>query len=294
MYFTPTLSSKETSKNVRDFVEGHRSELVQLMKSVLPLLIFLVCANACVQYFMNLDAVQYISDVKVPETVPDIIQLMTDIQIHSYGKILTWVSFVIQIGIGYCFAVVAVSWHRLVLLGRNNYTPMSLLNPQRHELEFVIMWTILGTILPASMVFLFKIDIWLLVMMLIIFPYLFFKASFYFPAKALDSNVSLRASFQLTNGYFVKFSFAMIRACIRIGAVYALVALIISSVATSLAQQWYGEQITSDLVRSMYEQLIGQPIMSVIIVFLFQPVLTVLGVTVLSNYFQHAMQNKSV
>lgn len=293
MYFTPTLSSKETSGNVRDFVEDHRSDLVQLMKSVLPFLIFFVSANIYVQYFLNLDAVQYMRDVKVPESLPDIIQLMTDVQIYSYSKVFTWVSFIFQIGIGYCFAVVAVGWHRLVLLGRNNYTPMSFLHPKRHELEFVIMWTILGTILPASAVFLFKIDIWLVVMMLIVLPYIFFKVSFYFPAKALDSNVSLGASFQLTSGYFVKFLFAMIRSSIRVGVVYFLVALILGSVAASLAELWYGEQMTSDLVRSMYEQLIGQPIMSVIFFFLFQPILTVLGVTVLSNYFQHAMQNKS-
>ncbi|MGH1377834.1 MAG: hypothetical protein ACRBB3_03345 [Alphaproteobacteria bacterium] len=294
MYFTPTLSPKETSGNVRDFVEDHRDELIQLMKSVLPFLILFVLVNSYVQYLLNLDAVEYLRDVKQPETMSDVKELMANIQGHSYGNPLTWVSFAFQIGVGYCFAVVAVGWHRLVLLGRNNYTSMSFLNPKKHEIEFVIMWTVMGTILPFLMVYLFKIDIWLVILLSVIFPYLFFKVSFYFPAKALDSNVSLISSFQLTNGYFFKFLFAMMRSCILVAIVYALVALIIGSVAASLAQDWYGDQMTSDLVRSMYEQMVGQPVMSVIAVFIFQPIFTVLGVTVLSNYFQHAMQNKSV
>ncbi|PCJ97789.1 MAG: hypothetical protein COA45_08865 [Zetaproteobacteria bacterium] len=294
MYFTPTLSSKETSAHVREFVSEHRSELGSLMKSILPFLLFFLCANLYVQYFLSMAGVEFMRDVAMPETLSGYMQLMTDVQRHSYGNILTWVSFVLQISIGYCFAVIAVSWHRLVLLGRGNYEPMDFLKPQKHELDFVIMWTMLGTILPASMVFFFQIDLWLIVLTLIILPYLFFKVSFYFPAKALNSSVSLKSSFQLTSGYFWKFSFAIMRSCIRVGVIYFLFALIVGSIAASLAQTLYGDQMTSDIVRSMYEQLIGQSIMSVILVFLFQPLFTVLGVTVLSNYFQHAMQNKTV
>ena len=293
MDFTPTLSSKETSKNARDFVSEHKAELGSMMKSILPYLLLLACANLYVQYFINMDAVDFMRDIQPPETFDEIMQLIIDAQRYSYGNFLTWVSYLLQICIGYCFAVIAVSWHRLVLLGRNNYEPMAFSNPQRHELEFVIMWTVLGTILPVILAALFQMDIWLIVLMFVISPYLFFKVSFYFPAKALNSNVSLKSSFQLTGGYFWKFFFAIIRSIIRVGFIYFIFSMVVNIFVSRLAQTWYGNEITSDFMRGMYEQVVGQPIMSVALLFIFQPLFTVLGVTVLSNYFQYAMQNKT-
>ena len=52
--------------------------------------------------------------------------------------------------IGYLFAVIAVSWHRLVINGRKNYKRMNIFKPQRHEVHFILMLAFLNFVLYIS------------------------------------------------------------------------------------------------------------------------------------------------
>lgn len=292
--FEPSLEPKEAALKVRGFVKENRAELKRLMASVFPYLLILTVLSIFFDYQIQMDLIEYMKTMDIPKTQQDILAFINHTVSLSYTSVYFYIGFFSKLLIGYCFASIAVSWHRLVLLGHDRYEPMSPLAPTRSELHFILMWTAIGTLLPFLLGVVSGINFWSVVLLAIILPYLTFKISFYFPAKALDSHLSFKQSFHLTNGYFWKSVFLGFRSFWRVTLVFAAIGLLMGAFGGMLARSFYYDDMTSAFIRGAYNQMATQPFQTVITVFFFQPLLTVLGVTVLSNYYQHALRHKSV
>jgi len=291
--FEPVLDSKEAGQAVRDFVSSHRADLKMLFAFVFPYLLVLTALSICFDYRVQMDTILYMEEVTPPQTSQEMIAFINEVANISYSSVLFYISFLVKILIGYCFATIAVSWHRLVLLGRERYEPMLPLSPTRNEIEFIAVWTIVGTILPFLFGFLSGINLWFVVLTSLILPYFMFKMSFYFPAKALDSHLPFKYSFRLTKGYFWKFFLTNLRTFWRVMGVMFLLSLIAGFVGGALTPFFFVNMGDSSFIKGAYSQAVVQPIQTVLTTFIFQPLFTVLGVTVLSNYYQHALRSKN-
>ena len=292
--FEPVLAPKGVAFNARMFVKEHKGELRLLMKSVFPYLLVLAVSSIYFGYYIRMDTISYLEEVSPPKTMEGILRLMDEAQSRSFSNPMLYFLFIVQVLIGYFFAVVAVSWHRLVLLGTEGYEPMHALRPRRSEIDFVIMWTFLGSIIPYSLSVLYGVNMWSVILLSVITPYIMFKISFYFPAKALDSHLSLGNSFRLTSGFFWKFLFSIIRSLWRVSLVFFVIMVVVGAVCGGLSLVAFEGQMTSSFMKGAYHQILIQPVQILLTVFIFQPLFTVLGVTVLSNYYQHALRHKPV
>ena len=123
-------------------------------------------------------------------------------------------------------------------------------------------------------------------------PYLLFKISFYFPAKALDSHISFQDSFRLTNGYFWKSTFTSFRAFWRVILVLIGIGFVAAFVGAVIGQILFVTSDVDPFLKGAYNQVVNQAFQTVIVIFFFQPLFTVLGVTILSNFYQHALRHK--
>jgi len=152
------------------------------------------------------------------------------------------VSIVSKLLEGYLYSVIAISWHRLVILGKDNYKPMSIFKPKFYEVQFILLLVLLNSIqllallspfIPVNFFIVMPI---LMITTVVIGMFLFFKLSFCFPAKAVNRPMSFKKSFSLTRGYFLKIFFTSIRAMALIGvlfSVYMVFSIYISSYSTS-------------------------------------------------------------
>ena len=125
-----------------------------------------------------------------------------------------------------------------------------------------------------------------LILPLVLFAlYLGFKTCFYFPSKAVNDTITLRQSFHMTKGYIWKLVATSFRAAFKlwlIMLVYLLLSVgLIVGLGTIMANG------ADSIVFTLAGFLLGLPV-----VLYFQPLLTIIGVTALSNYYQHALQNK--
>ncbi len=290
MYFNPTLSPKDTSLNVRTFIKEHKTEFWTLVRLVLPYLCVLVPISMYLTFVVGLEMAEVVRSYPEPKTLQEVMDFTSFLIKSAYFKPLNLLAILVNIAIAYCFAVIAISWHRLVLLGPENCAPMSILSPQKHELQFVMMLMLISVVFPNILFNFFHIGFVFLISILSF--YVFFRISFYFPAKAVDANISLSDSFKLTKGYFGKFFFSMIRAFFRVALVYLAVSFLVGMISGVVTMYLFQDQITSEFVRGFYNQTVNQPLLMIPLFFYFQPVFTVLAVTILSNYYQHALQNK--
>jgi len=188
-------------------------------------------------------------------------------------------------------SVIAVSWHRLVIKGLDNWQPMSPFRSQRHEVQFVIMWTIMGVFLPMALTNLLDFNWTYFVLSLLVVPFFIFKISFYFPAKAVNVNVSFGESFRMTDGYFWKFLFTVIRVYFLFTLLCLVVVSVVGFLGGMFVKLWYSSTGMSIFDMQMYTQIFVQPTINVLLMVYFQPIYTILGVTTLSNFYLHAVQN---
>lgn len=292
MYYSASYGAKETSSNVRDFIKVHKGDLWRLVRSVAPLLLILAILSIFAEYYLGQKALKYMGAQGTPQTSTELFEIMRDISLSVYTDPIGWFSIILQILIGYCFAVIAVSWHRLALLGPDRSEAMQMLSPQKHEINFVAVWTMVSVVLPHMMAVLMNMSMAYVLVSSVVFPYLFFKLSFYFPAKALDSHLSFKNSFVLTKGLFFKFMLSVFLSFWRIMLVLFVFSLVMGFIAGILAGILLPVEGVSDYTMGAQRQIVNQILMKLPVTFYFQPIFTVLGVTVLSNYYQYALQNK--
>ncbi len=290
--FSISDTPKDAALNVRMFVKENMGELKNLVKSIAFYLLVLVIATLYVNYHMQMDAIEFMKDNRPSDSVQGVLDFVSSVQQNSFSHPLFWVAQIINILFAYCFAVIAVSWHRLVLLGRDRYEPMKINAPQSHELNFVGVWVLIGTIVPFIFGYFGSINVVIILFSMTILPYLLFKISFYFPAKALDSHLSFRDSFRLTKGYLLKSIFTSLRAFWRSVLLLFGVSILVGIISAFVAAGVFGTGSVDPFLKGAYNQVVNQAIQTVIVVFVFQPLFTVLGVTILSNYYQHALRHK--
>ncbi len=67
---------------------------------------------------------------------------------------------------------------------------------------------------------------------------------------------------------------------------------VVGIISAFVAAGVFGTGSVDPFLKGAYNQVVNQAIQTVIVVFVFQPLFTVLGVTILSNYYQHALRHK--
>jgi hypothetical protein len=292
--FQVTDNSKDAAYNARMFVKEHKDDLKALVKAIFPYLFLLIIVTLFVNYFMQMNTIEFMKENRPSDAnnLQESMAFLNDVQKNSFSHPLFWFAQVINIGFAYLFAVIAVSWHRLVLLGRDRYEPMEVLSPKAHEVNFIILWTFIGVIVPLIVGFIGNISLITIGFSSIVLPYILFKISFYFPAKALDSHISFSDSYRLTSGYFWKMMLTSIRSFWRLVLVFILLMAAFGFVSGVLAVTVFNTDSVEPLFKGAYTQVISQQFQVIIGVLFFQPLFTVLGVTILSNYYQHALRHK--
>lgn len=256
--YDPTLSGSETGRNARRYIKDNHHAFWSIMKPLIPVIIGLTLLDTIISQALSTDE----------ETVD-----------FSVGYIL----------IGYLYTTLSISWHRLVIHGPDNFIAMSPLKPKKNELKFLfvglglgIAGAMIGVILGVSSTFAGPIAALMAIPILIVaYIFIFVRISFYFPALATDNPISLKQAFRMTKGYVSSILLAGFFASWRmiLIAYGYVVAIGIVSVGTIMI---LGE--ASALLNAVGFILIV-PIIAYI-----QPILMILNVTVLSNYYQRALQ----
>lgn len=274
-HFKATAGIGETAVNARDFVRENKDIFWTVFKPLIPYiaaLIFIDVVIAYAQFIQNPD------DPAVGNFQP--------------GGIIA----------SYFFSCLIITWHRVVLDGPDRFKAMNPFKPEKRDWAFIGMGIgvfMIGFIIPFLVGIISGVIAGLTgmkFMLILIFPaviyamYLTFKFLFYFPSKATGNNLTLKQSYKLTKGYVWKIIASNFLAAWRvILAMMGYLFLAFASIAFlgSVAGFSGADGDTMGNAAFMMGALVMVPV-----TFYLQPLLTVLGVTVLSNYYQHAMQNR--
>lgn len=267
MHYVPTLNIMETSRNIQYFVKENKSTLFEIFKPLVPYIVGLLLIDLIITIFMQKSGSKFE---------------------FSLGSIFS----------AYFFAVLMITWHRVVIHGPDKYERMNPLKPKKNELMFMGMWILI--FLATAIVFVIvgvaclaavtlgKISG--LVALIIAFAvliiggtYISYRFFFYFPAKAVNSSLTLKQSFSLTRGYIWKLIAATFMAILKTWGLMILYMLIVFMGGMSVIGYIFG----SGVIAHIASFLLNLPM-----TLYFQPLLIAYGVTGLSNYYMHAMQNK--
>ena len=252
-HFTPVLPPRETAKNARAFVKENMDIFWVILKPLLPFIVGFELLNVFIDHYLFADGTK-------------------------------------QLGIGsligsYFLGAFMISWHRVVIHGPDRYVPMNPFKPKKNELAFIF--------LPMGLVFLYALitgllfalsarfggaapAIIILAVFLVFGMFAFFKISFYLPAKAVDVNITLRQSWNVTTGYVWKLLAAGFLSSWRI----FVVVILIGAASGGVSGVFFNiETINFRLMMFIF---------MLPIVAYASPLVTAIGVTVLSNYFQWA------
>lgn len=267
IHFTPTLGIKDTAKNSNDFVKKNLSVFWDIFKPFLPYVIGLAVFDMVITHFF----------MPINKTTGEAYEF-------PLGGLIA----------GYFYTCLAITWHRVVIHGAENYEPMNPFNPKKSELAFVgmgialFMGMFFGGFFLGMMAALINPALIVLVLpFIIIGTWIWMKLMFYFPAKATGRHISLRQSFSMTTGYIWKMiasSFLAYLKLLLIMIAYVIAgSIVIAGVAFLFASLGISEKIASVILGSIF----AIPLFA-----FFQPVFAIIWVTVLSNYYQYVMQNE--
>lgn len=280
--FKPTFGVFKTFLNTYTFIKNHDFVFWDLLKRVGPYIIAISLISTLYTHSQLkeiIDSVQNVAGDGATDINPEDLNTQN---VKSLGNNILLVTSISSILISYFMTVFAVSWHRLVLLGKDKYEPMNPLKPQKHEIMFLVMGMVIGLIafLPAIPIML--LGALLGPFVLVTIPITFFiviflsiRFSFYLPAKAIDRSLTLSEAFKLSKGYAWKFFLSSILCLAPIILIYGI----------------NGLSSGFDTISSYKSSAIMTFIFQIPSVLLIQPLAAIVGVTVLSNYYQHALQN---
>lgn len=259
----PTLGVRDTAKNTKEFMQTNKDALWRIVKSLAPWI-----------------AALYIIDVVVSRLYfPD----------SENGFVLG------ELLASYFYTAFVISWHRVAIHGPEHAVMMNPFKPKKHELAFIgigllIGFTgIVGGALAGSTLLIHPIiGAVAFFSFLIAFLYVGYKICFYFPAKAVNASITFKESFALTKGYFWKLAGAYALSVLRyiLGVILYLIGVALLGFITAILG---GESLGENTVAA----IILDTVLTLPIVLYFYPLFYAVGVTVLSNYYQHAIQNKS-
>jgi len=307
-HYTASYNAGETSKNVRAFVKEHHNYFIDLLKTVGPYLLILFIVSIVLQQYAIQDLLESAKETatqikaategaSTEEKRQTMIEASAGQQNAAFTNRYMLMGYVVHLGIGYLFAVIAISWHRLILLGKENYQPMKIFEPQKHEIDFLITLAMISAVIPFALSFLMintigiESSIYALILpLMILLIYAYYKISFYFPAKAVNTPITFKESFYLTKGYFWKIISGYWLAAWRVSLMLFGAIFLLQLASTPLLLMASGNEESTIFSKT----LILQSLLYTPIVLYFQPLLTVIAVSVLSNYYQYALQNKSL
>ncbi|MCB1783031.1 MAG: hypothetical protein KDI13_03475 [Alphaproteobacteria bacterium] len=257
--YQPSLGIGETSQNIRFFISANMDVMWRVYKPLLP-------------YILGCYAFDAVMSALFFSEGPNGFML---------GAIVS----------SYFMAALAIDWHRVVIEGPDNFSAMNPFKPKKHELAFLGVGLLIGIVYVLGVglaVFLFFAiggqggGAFGSILAVAVGLYIIYKFSFYFPAKAVDSSITLKESFGLTRGYMFRIIAAPMVASwkllLGVMAYGFVMGMAMYFVRTGLGPQagW-----------------IGMFVFSLPLYIYFKPLFMVIGVTSLSNYYMHAMQNKN-
>jgi hypothetical protein len=256
--YQPTLDISETAKNITFFREANMSAFWEIYRPLIP---YILALNF-------LDAV--ISDIYFSESKNG----------FGLGGLVA----------AYFTTVLVISWHRVIIHGPDNYEPMNLFKPQKHELVFIGMGVLIafgvslvsfGLIFGAAMT---KSVVIIFLAVLAVFALIYgaYRLCFYFPAQAVNASITLNQAFRMTKGYLWKLIASSLWASSKILLLY--IALVVVGIVVFLG--------LIAIVGEGFSYTLGFFLVGIISAVYFQPLLTIIGVTALSNYYLYEMQNK--
>lgn len=273
--YKATSGIGESAKNARAFVREHKSIFWDIFKPLIPYIAVLTLIDIAIAYYQ-------ISQDPTDEFAGSI----------TPGGLIAY----------YFFSALIISWHRVVLDGPDRYQAMNPFKPEKRDWAFIGMGILVGIIVVMVPLLVGIVSgilsgvtgtgIWMVLLVPAVFfaIYLTFKFLFYFPSKATGNTLTLRQSYRLTKGYVWKIIAGNILAGWRVYLVMmgymmlAFASLAFLGIAAGVSGAGVEHLGTAGFIA-------GAAIM-IPITFYFQPILTVLGVTVLSNFYQHALQNR--
>lgn len=193
----------------------------------------------------------------------------------------------------YFFSCLAVSWHRVVIQGPDNYTPMNPFKPKKNELVFVAMGFLIAATtyimdyIPefiktaaSENILLYGVLLFFTVLVLIYLPY---RVMFYFPVKAVDADVTFRKAYKMSKGFFWSFIFAGVFSYFKIFVVMILYMVFLAFVLLS------GFQSSGGVVGLTF--FAASYVFALPVLLYFLPIFTIIGVTLVSNFYLYALQN---
>ncbi len=258
-HFTPVLPAREAANNARNFVRENQDAFWAILKPLLPYILALHALDAVV---MGL----FVSDPN------------NSIQIGG-------------IFVSYFTSMLMISWHRVVIHGADRYEPANPFKPKRHELAFIFVpllvgagmgiGSIISTIPLAAISKAAAITVGLL--LLIFSVIVAFRVIFYLPGKAVNANMTLRKSWHMSKGYIWKLISAGFLSSWRVLLVYITYLVAAAILGGLIGNALFGAQ---GILFYLFFYIIMLPLYAY-----FTPLLSVLGVTVLSNYYQWAINN---
>ena len=263
MSWNPTLNATETGRDVRAFVKQFTPVLWRIFKPLLPWII------ACHVFDAVVTALFFAPDGE-----------------FALGAFLS----------AYFYTALVISWHRVVIDGPENAVPMNPLKPQRHEWAFIgvgiglYLALILIAVLVGGVAALIHpaVGIILGLALLLAGLYAFIRIAIYFPAKAVNRSLTLKEAYPLTQGLVWKILWAPFVASWRLilgVAGYVFVAALVIGAIFGLA----GSMIDIETMPVWIESALNFILTLPMIVY-FEPLLYVLGVGCLSNYYLYAIR----
>lgn len=260
-HYTPSERAGETCTNVRQFVEQHNSEIWKIFKPLAPYIVGL--------YFFD---------------------ALISVLFFSAGE----VGFVLgSIIASYFYICLFISWHRFVIKGAEDYVPMNPLSPQNNELGFIgvglLIWIVISLFMSAIVSFASGMEFMnsillglpLIAIMFFVSIYMAYRFWFYFPAKAVDDPVTLMEAFGKSKGYLWQLIYASFLASLKILGLMVLYVFVL----------WVFGVVLYFLAGIKMDGVIMGFLFALPIHLYFQPVLLVLGVTAISNYYLYVQQN---
>lgn len=250
--FVTNVYAEEAAKNINFFVKKNQEKLWDIFFPLMPFIFG----------FNLIDAI--ITGLYFPKSQ------------HGFfgGQVLA----------AYFSMVLIISWHRVVINGVDNFIPMKPFKPEKHELGFigmVLMIWLSVTVVSVIMVFIVapfgRTAILVLpIVAILALLYVSLRICFYFPAKAVNKSITLKQAFHASNGYLFKIIISSFMASFKL----MLAGIGVSIVAYIVVGIFMPASESGAVGKSIAAFVTQLPML-----LYFQPLLTVIGVTSISNYY---------
>ena len=264
-HYQPTYGARETGRNVRAFVRANKAMFWSMLK---PLMAAMLMVVAFELFFLLASGTS---------------------------------SMLFSLLYGYLYMALAVNWHRAVILGPNSYTAVDLINPRHNEMVFLgMMYGIpvltflicMGFGIVIGIAGMLHPAVWVVGSLLIVgfSVWLTLRWSFYFPARAVNTPITLKEAYNLSRGYVWKMICAHFFATWRITLlIFGLILLPMAVGFIPLMFEGWRTYLsgTGEIVGIMFFVVLY--LVGLLPVYLYMlPLLSVMWVNILSNYYLHA------